>query len=77
MNDSNTLLGNIKKNTGFLVDQDVDKLYIATISAINQILETEGTIDIESFGTFHRRSNNGATCTVFKASEQLNKHINK
>lgn len=77
MNDKNNLLSNIKKNTGFLVDQDVDKLYIATITAINHILETKGTIDIYNFGTFHRRSNNGVTCTVFTASEQLNKQINK
>lgn len=74
---NNNLLSNIKKSTGFLVDQDVDKLYIATISAINEILENKGTIDISDFGTFHRRSNNGVTCTVFKASAQLNNQINK
>lgn len=77
MNNNNNLLSNIKKNTSFLVDQDVDKLYIATIAAMNQILDADGTLEIRDFGIFHRRSNNGVTCTVFKASEELNKKINK
>lgn len=77
MNNSNNLLSNIKKNTGFLVDQDVDSLYIATIAAINQILDANNTLQIRDFGVFHRRSNNGVTCTVFKASDELNKKINK
>lgn len=77
MNNNNNLLSNIKKNSEFLVDQDVDKLYIATITAIDQLLETNRALDIDGFGVFHRRSNNAITCTVFTASEQLTKKINK